>query len=57
MTSCHWPRRSGWLNRLHDWWTPPVRSLRPRVSAIETEQDRNREELWENLMGGGIWLS
>ena len=57
MTSCHWPRRSGWLNRLHDWWTPPVRSLRPKSSLVDRQQDRNHEELWEALMEGGIWLS
>ena len=57
MTSCPWPRRTGWLERLHDWWTPPARSLRPSGAVIETEQDQSRQELWETLMQGGIWLS
>ncbi len=59
MTSCPWPRRRGWLNRLHDWWTPPVRSLRPQATAAESDQDQgqDRQDLWETLMQGGIWLS
>ncbi|AII45126.1 hypothetical protein KR49_01430 [Synechococcus sp. KORDI-49] len=57
MTSCPWPRRTGWLDRLHDWWTPPERILRSSAPVAVAEQDQTRQELWETLMRGGIWLS
>ena len=57
MTSCPWPRRTGWLDRLDDWWTPPERILRSSAPVAVAEQDQTRQELWETLMRGGIWLS
>ncbi|MBA4734253.1 MAG: hypothetical protein H2062_07330 [Synechococcus sp.] len=52
MTSCPWPRRRAPIDRLRDWWTPPLRR-----STATTPDAKDQQQLWSTLMQGGFWLS
>ncbi|WP_186496201.1 hypothetical protein [Synechococcus sp. A15-24] len=52
MTSCPWPRRRAPIDRMRDWWTPPMRQSPSTTDAVDDQQ-----QLWSTLMQGGFWLS
>ncbi|WP_232200080.1 hypothetical protein [Synechococcus sp. CC9616] len=54
MTSCPWPRRNGWMDRLRDWWTPPTRQLIKRAAS---EPNVDETGFLETVMHGGFWMS
>ena len=56
MTSCPWPRRSGIIDRLHDWWTPPMRQNMVTEKRSSSEDNQN-EQFLELVRQGGFWLS